>query len=1301
MFATRLLLFLALTLPTLTYAAPRHITMENGLPSNTVRSIAQDADGFVWFGTDAGLCRYDGIHARLFVNPLTDSDQYVSALHAWGRQLLIGNSHGAFVLNTDSESFSLLDDSITSLVSSFAIDADDNVWVATMGNGLYCHLPHSSTTKHFDFHEVNGLVASVYVDRGNQVWAIPRQGGDHIFRYNRANDQFEGIPLPNGLSSNGMCITQVPDGRIFIGTWAQGLIALSDDGSIRQLLSPAQFGTGSHIHSLLPTANNTLLIGCDNGLLSFDISNESWSHVTNITDHSDATRRFVYCILSDNEGGLWTGSFYDGVSYISPASQRFTPIATPDGKASGRIVSRFAEDDYHRIWIASDDGGLNCYDLPHDQFLNFPNANAFARFNVHALLPEKQYLYVGTYGDGLLKLNTQTGNFTTYHLDNNSPNSSCYALFRDSQHRLWATSMSSVNLFNDADNAFHTVKVLNSMTIDIKEDSRGNIWFATQGGGLWRLSPSNEWKNYLTSPDSTSIPSNQVNCLQRGSTGQLFVATQNGLCEFQPLSDSFRRITVGTEKQDFSGMAVYQDELWLTSPVGVIRYSASGNIQVYNRHDGLQDLQFQPNACHVASNGSIWLGLTSGICSFFPYRIKANKTEPPVFITSIRLLDKTLQPGSPKMPKPLHQDGSISLSHDDVMFTINYAALSFVSPEKNQYSYTLEGFDQTWHHVGSTTSATYTNIPAGSYTFRVRATNNDGVWSSHEASLHILVSPPFYWSWPAKLLYILLAATLVYLYIHNQIRRNERRHQKEIQQLNESKDQEVRDARLRFFTTISHEIRTPVSLIIGPLENLMDEWAKVSSQIKDSDAISSTLDIINRNAHRLLDLINQLLDFNKVQREAQLHFQPTNIASVMRSVAERFEPAMALRHISLTTNYPSADFSATVDQEGITKIISNLMANAMKYTNSQVSLSCLLTSNDHFSIEVADNGPGVAPEEQSKIFAPFYQANDNKPGTGIGLSIVQTLVDAHHGSVTVSSANGHGARFTVTLPIDQPDAYAPNPGLPISTPTPEPQPAPADTTPSTPNQQTLLVVDDDQDLRNFLESNFAPQYTVKTAADGNEALAILAQGPVDLIVSDWMMPEMDGAELCRRIRKDINICHTPFIMLTAKTDNDSKAESMDCGADTYIEKPFSIKYLMASIRNLIEVRHLLQEKFSLSPTAPVSAIATSPLDDEFLNKMNKVIEDNMDNADLSVQFLATEMGVSRSALFLKIKSLAGMTPNEMITLVRLKAAARMLREHRYRVNEICYRVGYNSPSYFSKSFQKQFGMKPLEYASAT
>ncbi|MDY0154693.1 MAG: response regulator, partial [Prevotella sp.] len=395
-----------------------------------------------------------------------------------------------------------------------------------------------------------------------------------------------------------------------------------------------------------------------------------------------------------------------------------------------------------------------------------------------------------------------------------------------------------------------------------------------------------------------------------------------------------------------------------------------------------------------------------------------------------------------------------------------------------------------------------------------------------------------------------------------------------------------------------------------------------------------------------------------------------------------------------------------IDREGITKVVSNLMSNALKYSRSLVKLDCSVNTADNtFTIMVEDNGDGISKTDLKRIFNPFFQASDNKPGTGIGLSIVKQIVEQHHGTVNVVSEKGKGAKFIITLSDvinEKTDKNATTfECLPQENLNEEIAPCDelgnvtqSDISESVP---IMLIVDDDPDMLTFVSSNFAKSYKLFTAQNGVEALDILHKKTVSLIVSDWMMPEMDGAELCRRIRKDYTISHIPFIMLTAKTDNDSKAESMDCGADAYIEKPFSMKYLEACIRNMIEMRHLLMQKFSSMPSEPISRIASTTVDDEFLTRMNAIIEDNISNPELNVALLASELGISRSGLFSKIKALADITPNEMIQVIRLRRAAVLLQQNKYRINEVCYMVGFNSPSYFTKCFQKQFGTKPGEH----
>ncbi len=580
----------------------------------------------------------------------------------------------------------------------------------------------------------------------------------------------------------------------------------------------------------------------------------------------------------------------------------------------------------------------------------------------------------------------------------------------------------------------------------------------------------------------------------------------------------------------------------------------------------------------------------------------------------------------------------------------------------------------------------------------MKATNNDGIWSDNEACLKIVVEPPFWWSWYAKLFYLLLLGAAIWYYVHLRLKKEERRHQLEMQRLNEEKEKEVREARLNFFTMIAHEIRTPVSLIIGPLEKMMKRGNP-----------SDDMKVIDRNAHRLLELVNQLLDFRKVEQQSLvMHFAPQNIYELMASVSERFAPTFEQNGKRFTVDYPNEHFTAIIDKEAVIKTISNLLTNANKYTKDEVRLSCVEDPDGQkFRISVRDNGIGIRKEDYERIFQPFYQAEGNKPGTGIGLNIVKSIVDQHHGEINLESEVGKGSVFTIILPVSQNESHemdAEKAKVPtaiddVSATKQAVQPTAANTQQPAANSQrpVMLIVDDSEDMREFLKSNFDSKYEVLTAEDGIEALHLLQKHEVSMIVSDWMMPRMDGAELCRRVRQDQKTSHIPFIMLTAKTDDDSKVEGMDVGADTYIEKPFSVQYLEACIRNMLQIRRRLMEKFSTQPLEPVTEIAQNPTDSEFLKKMNQIIEENFSNSELNVNFLADRLNISRSSLFAKIKTLADITPNEMIQMVRLKRAAQLMKEKKYTISEISYMVGFSNPSYFSKCFQKQFGIKPTDY----
>ena len=1293
----------------------RNITMNDGLAANAVRNIVQDQYGFIWFGTDNGLCRYDGTRVLPYRISQLGINQYVSALQTTEDAIYVGTEKGVFSLSYSTKQFSRLPMDIHSVVTHLSTDKEGNIWVSTMEDGVWRYAVKTGQARQYKLDADFNAAAEVFIDHSNQIWTITNWGGPAIQRLNRLHDRFEPVNTNYDGLSGGLRMLQTHDGRIWVGTWENGLLLMHDDGRLEQVLNPSLTQAGLHIHTLYERDENCICIGCDDGVICLNPKTREWKRLFEELQipQNKQSDRFVYAVTSDTEGGLWVGTFYGGVHYLSPVGKRFEAFTIENG-LRGNVISRFCEDKHGRIWVASDDGGVMCYSPKDRQFVSYPHQNVLTQQNAHALSFSGDELWVGTYTNGVLVLNIETGTLRQYTQTQDPhslDNASCYALYTDMRGWTWVGTMDGLNFYNRTENYFERIGKTDAMIIDIDEDRNGYLWLSTQGGGLWRCGiKDRRLKAYRhNDKDAYSLPNDQVNCTLVDERGRLWIGTLGGLCRYDAAHDRFEPVPIEVPSHNIMDIIEDNGALWLSTERGIVRYEPGADdtkadhqlsrpqSQRFTLHDGLVSEQFQPNAGLKASDGRIYFGSTSGFNAFYPYEIKANSVMPPVYITALSIMNRE-ELTAEGLPLDLSQTKEIIIGYgDNRMVSFSFASLSYCSPEKNQYAYMLEGFDQDWNYVGNQTRATYTNIPAGTYTFRVKATNNDGIWSTQEATLRIIVQPPFWWSWYAKLFYVLLIGVLIWYYVHLRLKRAERQHQQAIERLNAEKEKEVREARLNFFTMIAHEIRTPVSLIIGPLEKIMKRGNP-----------SDDLKVIDRNAHRLLELVNQLLDFRKVEQQSlSLHFAPQNVRELIESVSTRFAPTFEQSGKQFTVDSPDAHFTAIIDREAITKVVSNLLTNANKYTKDVVRLRCLVEPDgEHFRIEVVDNGVGIREEDRQHIFEPFFQAQDNKPGTGIGLNIVKNIVDLHHGTITVTSEVGKGSTFTVLLPVSQQisNPISEQPSLPVSAPVTETLSESSNTSQEESSEvshtlPTLLIVDDSEDMVDFLSSNFREKYNVITAGDGIEALDLLQKHEVSIIISDWMMPRMEGSEFCRRVRHNPLTSHIPFVMLTAKTDDDSKVEGMDVGADTYIEKPFSLQYLEACIRNILQMRRHLIEKFSTEPLEPVTEIAQNPTDNEFLIRMNKLIEDNFSNSELNVNYLAERLNISRSGLFAKIKTLADVTPNEMIQIVRLKRAAQLLKEGKYQINEICYMVGFSNPSYFSKCFQKQFGIRPGEFAS--
>lgn len=1297
----------------------RHYTVENGLSSNSIRSIIQDRRGYIWFGTEDGLNCYDGIRMKVYRSNKEKKNSLGnnvinSLLEAKDGTIWVATDAGIYLYQPDKEAFHKFGANIeiTNVISAITQDKDGNIWFSTYGQGAFRYTPQSQELKQFQLPAYSNRAYHIFADSDNNIWVAGRHSQAAILRLNRTTDSFDNYPLIFNQKNQqvpSMVLFEDSAHALWIGTWDNGLQRVNrHTGETTVYLSPESGNGILHIHSITEYAHDILLIGSDDGMSLFNIATgEHQLLVPNELSPYSLSDKFVYPIVKDKEGGIWIGTFYGGANYISPRNGQFEGFSHSNyrNSLSGNIISRFCEDKEGRIWVASDDGGLSCYSPATGLFTSYlpqEGRNSISYHNVHALCFDDDNLWIGTYSGGLSILNTRTGQFKNYQSRSNDPTtldqSSIYALFKDRDNNMWVTTMAGVNLYNRHTDNFTRMKDFGYLTIDIKQDANGNIWFATQGKGLFKYSPTHQnWKNYTHTDAPGSLIGNQVNTLSIDSEGQMWVGTAEGLCKYLPQKDAFEPIPLGVESPNISCIIEEQRQLWISTTNGLMHYTPGEGCRTFTQSDGLQSDLFIANAGLKTSDGKIYFGSVNGFNAFYPHRIHPNEFVPPVVFTGLEIFNKEIAISKEgPLTCSLNDLEQLDLSCDENFISLRFAALSYSIPSKNRYAYLLEGFDKDWNYVAKENKATYTNLPAGTYTFRVKAANNDGLWNVEGSSLRIVVHPPFYLTPLFKALYVILVALGLTLLVRFLIRRTEKKHTVEIAELNTRKEREVHEAKIRFFTMIAHEIRTPVSLIIGPLEKIM------SSAFSIPDGVRSDLSIIDRNSQRLLFLVNQLLDFRKVDQEGtSLQCKRHRIAEIIEAVCERFTPWVTQRGARFTVECPNKEFTAVVDREALTKIVSNLLTNASKYTKDDVKLRCYpLPDKQQFIVEVTDNGCGISAGEQVKIFQPFYQTSDNKPGTGIGLSIVHSLVEAHQGSIEVQSEVGKGSSFIITFPLMQPDSATDAIDEERATEALLPEDILSESLPveSGKSRPTMLLVDDNEEMLNFLSSSFGEEYTIVTAEDGEQAMEKLKSQEVTLIVSDWMMPRMNGVELCRQVRSNQLLSHIPFVLLTAKTDMDSKIEGMDCGADAYVEKPFSVQYLQSCIRNLIDLRGMLRQKFSKMPLVSIKTIASNPADDAFLTRMNDLIEENFATPELSVDFLAESLCISRSGLFAKIKTLANVTPNELIQLVRLKKSASLLLEGKYRVNEISYMVGFNNPSYFAKCFQKQFGVKPGEFS---
>ena len=1283
----------------------RTVDIKNGLSQNSVNQIFQDKKGFMWFGTKDGLNRYDGLSFRVYNNENSNLGRnFITTLYEdTDGNIWVGTDGGVFIYNPVLDSFTSFNRTsdkgtvIRDFVTMIRSDEQNNIWISVEYQGLFCYNSSKQQLQNY-LHESGIPNVTRFWLNGDTFWLALH--GDNLYS---AKAGFETLQPFKDADGNEIfkddiinCQVNGPHNCIYVASF-NGLTEINfTNGKSRKLLN-------AYVRTLQFKSDDELWAGTETGLYIYNLTNDHVPHLT-VPDQDDSyalSDNAIYSIYRDRENGMWVGSYFGGVNYYPYQWTYFEKFYPRDDiKYFGRRVREICESNDGTLWIGTEDKGLFNFDPETEKIVPFEHPSIYK--NIHALCMDGDDLWVGTFSGGLNKVNLRTGQVKHYSKgkeENSMVATDVFTVCKTTTGDIGIGTTSGLLQYHRSSDDFTHIPQLGILFIyNILEDFNGNLWFATFSNGVFCYNThTKQWKSYLSDEkDPTSLSYNKVISIYEDSKKRLWFMTMGkGFCRYNPETDDFTRYDTSNGLPNNTVYKMVEDKrgnLWITSNYGLVCFNPQTEaMHVYTRANGLLSNQFNFQSGYCDKKGRIYLGSINGFIIFDPETFVENTFLPPVVITDFYLFNKRLSvdtPGSPLQQSITYSD-KIELAADQNSFAFQVAALSYQAPEMNLLMYKLEGFDNEWYVLGRNSMITYSNLPYGSYTLHIKGSNGDGKWNDTERILNVRIRPPFYlsvWAYVIYVMLILCSLGIAALYFR---RRTQQKHRLAMEKFERKKERELYTAKIDFFTNVAHEIRTPLTLIKSPLENVLASGA-VSDEIRDD------LEIMDLNTNRLLDLVNQLLDFRKTETQGfQLDFVECNVADILRKTYKRFKPLARQSGLEFTIDSPE-ELYTSVDKEGLTKIISNLMTNGMKYSETYIRIK-LYVEGEQMYLLVCNDGYIVPAEMREEIFKPFVQCKDgvlhSVSGTGIGLPLARSLAELHGGTLSMNDSM-ESNQFLLSLPIRHTHARGQKEQVECEKPV-EKNEVEVDSNPQ--NQYTLLVVEDSLEMQSFIVKQLSTKYQVLTALNGVEALKVLEEHTVNLVISDIMMPEMDGLELCEHLKSELDHSHIPIILLTAKTTLQAKIEGMKLGADVYIEKPFSVEYLKVCISNLLSNREKLRVAFAHSPFVQANSMAMTKADETFLRTLKEVVDANMQNPDFNLDDMAGQLNMSRSSLNRKIKGILDMTPNDYIRLERLKKAVQLLKEGECRINEVCYMTGFNTPSYFSKCFQKQFGVLPKDF----
>ncbi len=1301
----------------------RSLQTQDGLSNNEVNCIFKDSQGFVWFGTASGLSRYDGYTIRIFHSQRPDStalrDNYVQSIQEDSeRNLWICAGDSYSVYNPRNEQFRWLNEQEALRIGlpsepQLIYIEKDTVWYVVERCRLFCSQKGKPMREVHDFGVAHRIVdMKVHPQSGNLVTiddagllSVLQADGALSFQTQTPRSVTEG-------TSFSLFIAQ--DGLIWIYS-IHGVDVLNLTNKSWQANRIPQGVKDIPVKAVSQDELGRLWIGTDNHGIFIVEKDGTYQTIThNPADTYSLPNNTVKAIYNSGDGGMWIGTYKKGASMYYPSEYKFSNKLITDVNCITRNPN-----EYSSVWLGTDHSGLMKYNYETDELVEIADPKDPGCSSITSLTTDsKGNLWIGTYKNGLKRY--ANGTFTHWRMADGLATDNIWAIAENTDGTLWLGTLGGgLQLFDPVSNTFTTFNTSNSNLMSdvintLAKGRDGSIYIGTTSG-ISRLDTSDHSiTSYRGSNkdkrDFTNLNTNQVFV---DSRNLVWVGTREGLEVYDVKTDTLYTIRLSERFPNPFILGVIEGadhRMWVTVGNEIFNISVtqgkankpySFEVKAFDSHDGIVSGTFNQRSMCLLPSGELLAGSLEGIVRVNPEEITLNTTPPRVRFTGLSLKNVPLEINATYnnkvlLPYALDYIREIRLDYDQNDLTFSFATDNYCNPERTTYRYRLDHFDDDWIVCApGTHHATYTNLSPGSYTLSVVATNPDGFESKEASTIRFVISAPWWATWWAKALYIVIVVLsvigcLAYLH-HRSLARLRLRQREELAK----KTEELNQLKFKFFTNISHELRTPLTLILVPIESMLKEHPEEKNLRR--------LNTVKTNAQRLLYLVNQLLDFRKNEMAGlTLHLSEGDLVATIRQACNSFSELTERRDIALSFETTSDRLNMSYDEDKFSKIIVNLLSNAVKYTPEGGNITVRLsTDGTDVSVSVADNGKGISDADKAHIFERFYRGedeSDRNTGTGIGLSLVYEYAKLHGGSVKVADIQPKGALFTVTLPyrecaIETGVALASgNTQEASSTSAPQAEVTSKDKENDKPK---VLLVDDNHDLVDFLKDEFDTIYAITTAHNGVEALEQVKHESFDLIVTDLMMPEMDGIELTRRLKSDKATVDIPLIMLTAKQDMGSIIEGLTLGADEYITKPFNNDILALKMKRLIQLKHKGMTRTLIDPTP--SKIDITPLDQQLVEKAVKYVEDNISRSDLSVEELAQNMGMSRVHFYKKITLLTGKSPIEFIRLLRLKRATQYLAESQLTIAEIAYQLGFNNPKYFSKYFKDEYGILPSEY----